>query len=155
MDFQPIIDGTPRLMDARIFRTEPMGLKDDLLTLRLTDRLTYDPCENLFFVNFEGFAVNNHALVEQIRAAVEKVLTPIGRKVYTIVNYDNFSILPELVDEYTDMVKYLVDHYYTGVTRYTTSTFLRMKLGDALQRRDVAPHIYESGKEARQALKVD
>jgi propionate CoA-transferase len=155
MDFQPIIDGTPRLMDVRIFRTEPMGLKDDLLTLRLTDRLTYDPCENLFFVNFEGFAVNNHALVEQIRAAVEKVLTPIGRKVYTIVNYDNFSILPELVDEYTDMVKYLVDHYYTGVTRYTTSTFLRMKLGDALQRRDVAPHIYESSKEARQALKAD
>jgi len=154
MDFQPIIDGSPRLMDARIFRAEPMGLKDDLLTLRLEDRLTYDSRENLFFVNFEGFSVNSHALVEQIRAAVEKVLTPIGRKVYTIVNYDNFSILPELVDEYTDMVKYLVDHYYTGVTRYTTSTFLRMKLGDALQRRDVAPHIYESSEEARQALKT-
>ncbi|MGA9237226.1 MAG: acyl CoA:acetate/3-ketoacid CoA transferase, partial [Desulfobacterales bacterium] len=124
MDFNPIIDGTPRLMDARIFRTEPMGLKDDLLTLRLEDRLTYDPRENLIFVNFEGFSVNSHALVEQIRAAVEQVLKPVGRKVYTIVNYDNFSILPELVDEYTDMVKYLVDHYYTGVTRYTTSTFL-------------------------------
>jgi propionate CoA-transferase len=53
------------------------------------------------------------------------------------------------------MVKYLVDQYYTGVTRYTTSTFLRMKLGDALQRRDVAPHIYESSEEARQALKTD
>ncbi|MFY9705978.1 MAG: acyl CoA:acetate/3-ketoacid CoA transferase, partial [Desulfobacterales bacterium] len=48
MDFQPIIDGTLRLMDVRIFRTEPMGLKDDLLTLRLEDRLTYDPSENLF-----------------------------------------------------------------------------------------------------------
>ena len=155
MDFQPIIDGTLRLMDARIFRTEPMGLKDDLLTLRLEDRLTYDPSENLFFVNFEGFSVNSRALVEQIRTAVERVLQPIGRKVYTIVNYDNFNILPELVDEYTDMVKYLVDHYYTGVTRYTTSTFLRMKLGDALQRRDVAPHIYESSKEARQALKTE
>ena len=155
MDFQPIIDGTLRLMDVRIFRTEPMGLKDDLLTLRLEDRLTYDPSENLFFVNFEGFSVNSRALVEQIRTAVERVLQPIGRKVYTIVNYDNFNILPELVDEYTDMVKYLVDHYYTGVTRYTTSTFLRMKLGDALQRRDVAPHIYESSKEARQALKTE
>jgi len=155
MDFEPIIDGMPRLMDARIFRAEPLGLKDDLLTLRLEDRFTYDPREYLFFVNFEGFAVNSHALVEQIRAEVERVLKPIGRKVYTIVNYDNFSILPELVDEYTDMVKYLVDQYYTGVTRYTTSTFLRMKLGDALQRRDVAPHIYESSEEARQALKTD
>ncbi|MGB5618424.1 MAG: acyl CoA:acetate/3-ketoacid CoA transferase [Desulfobacterales bacterium] len=155
MDFKPIIDGTPRLMDARIFRTEPMGLKDDLLTLQLADRLTYDPRENLFFVNFEGFAVNTRELVDEIRAAVENILKPLGRKVYTIVNYDNFDILPELVDEYTDMVKYLVDRYYTGVTRYTTSTFLRMKLGDALQRRDVAPHIYESSQEARQALKAE
>ena len=50
------------------------------------------------------------------------------------------------------MVKFLVDNYYTGVTRYTTSAFLRMKLGDALQKRDVAPHIYESHEEAKAAL---
>jgi propionate CoA-transferase len=155
MDFEPIVDGPPRLMDARLFRAEPMGLKDDLLTLRLEDRLTYDPLENLFFVNFEGFSVTTRELVETIRAAVESILKPVGRKVFTIVNYDNFTIQPELVDEYTDMVKYLVDHYYTGVTRYTTSTFLRMKLGDALQKRDVAPHIYESDAEARRALKTD
>jgi propionate CoA-transferase len=155
MDFRPIIEGTPRLMDTRIFQAEPMGLKDDLLTLRLEDRLTYDPREKLFFVNFEGFAVNTRGLVEDIRAAVEAILAPLGHKVYTIVNYDNFRILPELVDEYTDMVKHLVERYYTGVTRYTTSTFLRMKLGDALKKRDVAPHIYESSSEARRALKTE
>ena len=60
---------------------------------------------------------------------------------------------PDIVDEYTDMVKFLVDHYYSGVTRYTTSAFLRMKLGDALKKRDVAPHIYENSDEARKALK--
>ena len=83
------------------------------------------------------------------------MVSPLGQKVYTIVNYDNFTILPDIVDEYTDMVKYLVDNFYSGVTRYTTSAFLRMKLGDALKRRDVAPHIYESSKEARQALRQD
>jgi propionate CoA-transferase len=93
--------------------------------------------------------------VEKIHTAVEIILKPIGHKVYTIVNYDNFSILPDLLDGYTEMVKYLVDRYYTGVTRYTTSTFLRMKLGDALQQRDVAPHIYESSEEARKALKTE
>jgi len=153
MDFTPVISKPPRLMDARIFHLEPMGLKDDLLTLRLEDRLTYDPRENLFFVNFEGFAVKDHQTVEEIRRAVERILSPLDRRVYTIVNYDNFSILPDLIDEYTRMVKYLVDHYYSGVTRYTTSAFLRMKLGDALQKRAVAPHIYESSAEARQALK--
>ena len=56
------------------------------------------------------------------------------------------------IEAYTDMVKYLVDRYYSGVSRYTTSAFLRMKPGDALKRRSVAPYTYESREEAREAL---
>ncbi|MHC4457817.1 MAG: acyl CoA:acetate/3-ketoacid CoA transferase [Planctomycetota bacterium] len=153
MDFKPLVKDSPRLMDERIFRLEPMGLKDDLLTLRLEDRFTYDPKENLFFVNFEGFSVHTRQTIQEVKETVEQILSPLGKKVYTIVNYDNFSILPDIVDEYTEMVKSLVDRYYTGVTRYTTSAFLRMKLGDALQKRDVASHIYESRHEAQEALR--
>jgi propionate CoA-transferase len=152
MDFKPIIQ-EPRLMDARIFRLEPMGLKEELLTLPLEERLIYNPEENLFFVNFEGLYIKSREEVQKIKSLVEKILAPLGRKVYTFVNYDNFNILPELVDEYTDMVKELVDNYYEGVTRYTTSTFLRMKLGESLEKRRVAPHIYESREEARKALR--
>ena len=72
---------------------------------------------------------------------------------YAIVNYDNFSISPDVLDPYVDMVKRLVDRHYSGATRYTTSGFLRMKLGDALAGRDVAPHIYESAEEARAHLR--
>jgi propionate CoA-transferase len=153
MDFNPVVKDTPRLMNERIFSPEPMGLKDDLLTLRLEDRFNYDPKENLFFVNFEGFSVHTRQTIQEVKETVEQILSPLGKKVYTIVNYDNFSILPDIVDEYTEMVKFLVDRYYTGVTRYTTSAFLRMKLGDALQKRDVASHIYESRKEAQEALR--
>jgi len=153
MDFVPVMRGTPRLMDDRIFWDEPMDLKTELLSLPLEERLVYDPKENLFFVNFEGFSVKTLEEVETIREAVEKVLKPLEHKVYAIVNYDNFTIFPDVVDPYTDMVKYLVDHYYTGVTRYTTSAFLRMKLGDALAKRGVAPHIYVRAEEAREALK--
>ncbi len=152
MAFAPIIEDTPRLTDARIFRPEPMGMKNDLLTVSLEDRLTYNADENLFFVNFEGYAVKTVEDVRAVEATVTGILTPLNRKVYTIVNYDNFFIAPELTDIYTDMVKGLVDRFYSGVTRYTTSAFLRMKIGDALQRRDVAPHIYESADEARRAL---
>ena len=154
MEFEPVISGTPPTMDARIFRPEPMGLRKDLLTLKLEDRFAYDRSENLFFVNLEGFSVQDSHTIGQIQIAVENILKPVGHKVFTIVNYDNFSILPELVDEYTDMVKSLVDTYYTGVTRYTTSTFLRVKLGDAMQKRNVAPHIYESSQEAKKALRI-
>ena len=51
------------------------------------------------------------------------------------------------------MVQQLVSKYYQDVTRYTTSAFLRMKLGDALKKRAMAPHIFENQTEAKQALK--
>lgn len=153
MDFKPIVKkDSLRSMDQRIFREEPMGLREHLLTLHLEDRLTYDPAENIFFVNFEGYTVKSTQQVQEIKEAVERILIPLTKKVYTVVNYDNFAILPDLVEEYTEMVKYLVNRYYSDVTRYTTSTFLRMKLGDAMQKRNLAPHIYESSAEARKAL---
>jgi propionate CoA-transferase len=42
-----------------------------------------------------------------------------------------------------------------STTRYTTSGFLRVKLGDALSRRRVAPHIYDTRNEARAHLRDD
>ena len=151
MDFKPIMKGAPRLMDPRIFRPEPMGLKHDLLDLPIEERLTYHEEENLFFVNFENYFVRSSSQILRIRELAEQILSPLGKQVCTIVNYDNFNILPELVDEYSDMVKYVM-RFYKGVTRYTTSTFLRMKLGDELQKRGLAPYIYETREEARKAL---
>jgi hypothetical protein len=37
MDFRPMIKEPVRLMDERIFRQEPMGIKEDLLTLTLEE----------------------------------------------------------------------------------------------------------------------
>jgi propionate CoA-transferase len=152
MAFQPVIKQPPALMDSRIFLGPPMNLKSDLISVPLSERLAYDPDENLFFINFEGLVVRSRETIEQIEAAVNDKLSALEKKVYTIVNYDNFEISPELVDDYTDMVKRVVNRYYTGVTRYTTSAFMRMKIGDALNSRGVAPHIYESRDEAHIAL---
>ena len=76
----------------------------------------------------------------------------VSKRVYAIVNYDNFTMEPQLLDAYSAMVRGLMDKYYADVTRYTTSGFLRLKLGDALQERGVAPHIYESAAEAEKSL---
>ena len=46
------------------------------------------------------------------------------------------------------MVRDLEDRHDTTVARYTTSAFLRLKLGQILTRR-VAPHIFEIEDEAR------
>ncbi|MBF0234061.1 MAG: acyl CoA:acetate/3-ketoacid CoA transferase, partial [Desulfamplus sp.] len=153
MDFKPVIPSPPVLMDERIFMPEPMGLKDDMLNISLDKRLTYNEKENLFFVNFEGFSIQTKDEIIQVKEAVDRIVRPLGKKVYTIVNYDNFYINPEIIDEYTLMVKELVEELYECVTRYTTSAFNRMKIGDALQQQNVTPHIYATREEAGHALK--
>jgi propionate CoA-transferase len=42
------------------------------------------------------------------------------------------------------MVDEVVSRYYYQVTRYTTTAFMRVKLGDLLAQRAVAPHVFDS-----------
>jgi len=149
MDFRPLIPREPAPMDARIFRDGPMDLRERLLTIPLDQRFSLDEEQNLFFINLERYPLRSKTEIDEIGRIVANALGPLGRKVYAIVNYDNFSILPELLDDYSAMVRGLVDRFYVGVSRYTTSGFLRIKLGEALERRGVAPHIFESADEAQ------
>ena len=152
MAFRPLIPTEPTLMDARIFADSPMHLRPDLLEIPMEARLSYDPAGNLFFVNFEGLTIRSAADIERIRSAVETRVAAIGHKVDAIVNYDRFSITPELIDDYAAMVKKLVDTHYADVTRYTSSTFLRLQLGGAFSRSGEAPQIYASAREAQAEL---
>lgn len=149
MEFRPVIKTTLARMDPRIFQLERMELKSDMLALSLEDRFTYDTERNLFFINFEGYTLKTSDDVGKMQDIVEGLLAPLDKKVYTIANYDNFTISLDVMDEYTKMVESTVERFYSKVTRYTTSTFNRMKLGDALTERELRPHIYETPAEAR------
>jgi propionate CoA-transferase len=148
MDFVPVIRGQPQLMDAAIFGDEPMGLRERMLVVPLSARFAYDDQQNVIFINFERLKVRTRQDVDAIEREVDAHLKPIGHRVYAIVNYDHFELVPEVEEDYAAMVKRLVDRYYDGVSRYTTSGFLRAKLGSALKRRGLAPHVYESPHEA-------
>jgi propionate CoA-transferase len=154
MDFKPLMPHEPALMDERIFERTPMGLREHILAVPIEQRLSYDAEHNRFFLNFEGLSIKSTRDVNAVREAVAHRLDPLGHKVSAIVNYDNFTILPDVMDEYARMVKEVVERYYSGVTRYTTSGFLRLKLGEALKRRAVAPHVFESAGEAAAALEA-
>ena len=151
--FTPIIDGEPKLMDTRIFRDEPMRLKDDLLTVPLEARFTHDADRNIFFLNMEGMSLNTDGEADAITAEIETRLAAIGKKVPVAVNYDNFYLAPDLADKYASVVRGLAERYYESVTRYTTSSFMRLKLSGHLTERGLAPHIYESRQEALDWLK--
>ena len=152
MAFRPIIDTEPAIMDARIFADGPMGIRPELLDVPLPERLSYDAAQNLFFLDFSGLNVRSADDIRGIEAAVDAALDPVGHKVNAIVNYDRFSILPELVDDYIGMVKGVVERHYHDVTRYTSSTFLRMKLGEAMAKCQIAPKISETEEEAKAQL---
>jgi propionate CoA-transferase len=148
MQFRPLIRRDPVLMDAAIFADEAMGLRERMLAIPLASRFAYDDQQNILFINFERLRVATKADVDAIEREVDAHLKPIGHRVYAIVNYDHFELAPAVEDDYAAMVRGLVDRYYDGVSRYTTSGFLRAKLGRALSRRGVAPHIYESPHKA-------
>jgi propionate CoA-transferase len=148
MHFRPVISPNLKLMDERIFRPGAMGLRNDILYLPLEQRLVYNPKRNVFFVNFEGFEVKNVADIEAIRDQVEARLAPLDRKVPAVVNYDNFSITPELLDVYVDMVNDLTERFYCRVTRYTSSAFMRSYFGTAFRRHQAEPSLYASREEA-------
>jgi propionate CoA-transferase len=150
--FTPIINGEPKLMDPRIFVDDPMGLKEDLLTVPLEARFVYDADRDTFFINMEGMTVTTESALKAVNAEVEKRLAAVGKKVNVAVNYDNFYIAPDLSDQFVSAVRALAEHYYESVTRYSTSAFLRLKLHGQLTERGLAPHIYESRQEALEFL---
>ena len=139
-------------MDERIFLPEPMELLDTLLNLRLEERIGFDGERNMLFLNFEGMHVRTRDDVDEVRQAVEARCAAIGKRVNVVVNYDAFKLDDQVADVYADMVRHMEENYYSKVSRYTTSAFLRVKLGQVLTRR-VAPHLFESRDEAQMFLR--
>ncbi len=152
MAFAPRISADLRTMDARIFQPEQMGLRNIMLEVPLEQRMRYDRERQILFINFEGYNVRNLDDVEHVRRQVAHVLRDARQKVHAVVNYDNCSIDLEAVNAYADMVKQLTDQYYSAVTRYSTSGFLRAKLGPDLANREVPPHIHEKAGAANTAF---
>ena len=153
MAFKPIVH-KPREMDRRIFRPDPMGLREDMLRLPLDVRFNYDQERNILYLNFEDLQVKSMTVIEDVIAKIRETCEPLGHKVYAVVNYDGFELDKDLEDAYLDGVQEIDDTYFHGVTRFTTSAFMRAKLGDTLESRGVAPHIYESEDEAAGAVRT-
>jgi propionate CoA-transferase len=150
MAFRPIVpaDGELRTMDPRIFRPRPMQLFAALLDLQLADRLSYDVERKTLFANFEGMSIRSADDIESVRRVFEALCQRIGHKVALVVDYDGFHLDETLSDAYFEMVSALQAKYYSTAVRYTTSAFMRLKLGAELSARRSAAHVFETGDEA-------
>jgi propionate CoA-transferase len=147
MGFRPIVR-SPKAMDASLFSEAPMQLDDRLLNRPLAERLSYDADRNTLFLGLDGYRVHTEADVEAIRAAILEVFHRAGRRFIAVINYDSSDIAPHMADKWFSMAADVERTCYEHCSRYTTSAFMRLKLGDALSRRDVAPHIFETSADA-------
>ena len=148
----PLTVGQVHPMEAAIFRPEPMGLRARLLDIRIEDRISYNADTNTVFLNYAGMHVRTEEDLRRIKNAVDQTLEPRGRRVHSIVNYDSFVADPDILDQYADLVKYVEERYYINVSRYSTSGFLRLKLGAELRKRRLSSHVFETRREARRHL---
>ena len=146
MDFRPIVRA-PGTMDPRLFQSSRMGLEELLLGRPLAGRFTLDPERSTLFIDFAGFRVQRLEQVEAVREQVQALVEPLGRKVEAVIDYDGCTIDPTLAEAWFDMARDVQSRFYDKASRYTTSAFMRLKLGDALQRRQMAPHVFESAGE--------
>jgi propionate CoA-transferase len=153
LPFKPIMKNV-REMERAIFAVPPLRIRDRLLDLHIEDRLTYEAASNTVFMNYSGMRVRSQVDLDQIRLAVDALLGPLNKRVYSIVNYDHFEADPDIMDAYLDLVRYVEDKYYIAVSRYTNSGFMRLKLGGELDKRKVSSRVFESGAEAKDYLKA-
>ena len=148
MGFRPIVRD-PKPMDARLFQPEPVGMEAMLLGLSLAERISFDAERNTLFINWEGFQVRTTDDVELVRREVESRCRAIGHRVALVANYDGFTLDAAVSDAYFSTITYLQQRYYTSASRYTTSAFMRLKLGASLAERALAPHVFETLPEAQ------
>ncbi len=151
MGFRPAVDN-PALMDRRIFLDETMGLLSALTDMDITRRIVFDTQRQLLFLNFEGMSVNTLREVKEIHREVEKLCKAHGRPVDVLVNYENATINDAIAEHYAAMVHDLTSKYYRKISRYTTSAFTRMKLGNVIPSSG-ASHIFDNEEGAQEFLK--
>jgi propionate CoA-transferase len=155
MAFAPVMERAPAIMPAMLFADAPMGLRERLLARPLASRFSLDAASDTLFIDFERLRIRNQGDIDAVRAEVERLLAPLGRRAYGVVNYDHFDLPTELEDAWAAMVQALVSRYYANVTRYGASGFLRAKLGAALAAHGVAPHLCDSAAEAQARVRTE
>ncbi len=153
MAYKPVVNN-PQLMNPAIFTESRMRLKQTMLAMNWDARLHYDEDENTVFANISGLSIETVDDLSSMQSKLETFFDAIGRKVDVISNYDGVTISPRLSARFADMLSALETKYYHTATRYSTSAFLRQKMGQDLKSRKISPHIFETQKEAAAYVKA-
>ena len=119
-----------------------------MLFVPMAYRVQYEAARNVLFVNLAGVEMKTQADLMALHDAIAACVLPLGRKVPVVVNYDNFSVLPDSLDDYISMVGQLAEQFYSAVTRYSSSAFMRSYLDQAFHSHHLDAALFASQQEA-------
>ncbi len=151
MEFRPRISPDLKLMDERIFRPEVMGLRDSTVK-PLSERVSYNPDENVAYANFEGLSLVTEEDAHELANFLDQWFAGLGRKVNVIVNYDNFTLGIRAKPIFFEMVRRNQEKYFLSSTRYSTNAFFRLQLGEEFAAAQMEQQFYKNFAEARARL---
>ena len=151
LPFKPVINA-PVSMVSALFVNERMGLRGLMSELRLDKRISYNPDNNMLFLDFSAMRLETVEDVISVRDSVEAVLKPLGRRVDAIINYDGFWTNPEISDDYLDAVHYIQSRYYNKASRFASNGFARIQLAKGLRVHQVHSDVVGNVAEARRSL---
>jgi hypothetical protein len=83
------------------------------------------------FIDLSGLQIISTGQVSELEETVRALLAcelKSDEKAHAFVNYDNFGVLPNLADEYADMVVRVGHDCYSDVTRFGSRSFARARL---------------------------
>lgn len=134
MEFTPLIRNV-RTMDARIFRDEPMGIRQARMEMPMEQRIVLDREQGRVIINLRSLKLASRLEILQIKQCIENVCEAYGRPVDMMALYDGFEIKESLKNEYTDMIESIDKRYYHSLVHYTRDPFIRLKFGAELKKR--------------------
>ena len=96
-------------------------------------RLPVAAGRRLLHIDFSALQIGDAATIAAIEQEVRRLLAGLGERVAVVVNYDHFTIAPELADAYTAAVQRLMQDHYASVPRYGTMGFVKSRVQNATE----------------------
>ena len=128
MEFKPIINMEPRMMNAAIYTEGLMDMKKRLFGLHMSHRLYYNKDANTLFADLSTIAIHSTTDIDHIIGAIRNIFnTRIQCRAHVEVNYDGLEATPEMHALLVLAREELEKEWYLSVRRHTGRTFNHSK----------------------------
>lgn len=119
----------------------------------MKERFALDREQNILFINFADFKIESRAQVDEMAEYVREAAQRNGGRVYSVVNYENTEIAPDIITYYGSRIKDLQDRFAISTVRYSSSGLTRSMLRYLGAAVDLESNIFTTRDEAIRAIR--